>query len=455
MNSNQLGEKSVHRLLWELSIPAMLGMLSSAIFNVADRYFVGRIDPLALSGVGITMPIQIMQMAIVLLIGIGSSTLVSIRLGENRRQEAEEILFVAFKYIILLMAAFAAVFMLFKDQVLDLLHVSEAVYPYAEPYIVIMIVGGIVGIPGYCLNNSIRAIGKTKVSMLAILYSSLLNIVLDPLLIFVFDLGVAGAAIATVISQTAFTVFITGYFLYKRDLDIHLKLRRVPEEGRILKQIFINGSPSFYVQVLASFMNIYINSSFVRYGSDLDVAAITIIATIFSFYHMVVFGIVQGNQPIVGYNMGSRRYDRVAKAIEWSLLYSFVLSVLLFAVIQLYPQLLVGFFATDPELIAIASGGIRIYLLMLPLIGPQTIAAQYFQSASKPKLSSFLLLLRYGVIVVPLIILLAPRLGVFGIYLSNAVSDLVASAVAIFFITIELKQLGALRTQEKISGEGV
>ena len=446
---NQLGRKNVNRLLWELSIPAMMGMLSTAVFNVADRYFVGRIDPLALTGVGITMPIQLLQMALVLLIGTGSSALVSIRLGERRKREAEEILFLGLKYTFLSMVVFTMVFLLVKKPLFKLMYISEEVLPFASPYITVIVVGGIFGIPGYCINNSLRSIGKAKVSMLAVLYSSLLNIILDPIFIFALDMGVEGAAIATVISQTAFTVFMILYFYRNKALDIHLKLRRVSNELAITKEIFVIGSPSLYVQILASAMNMFINRNFVQYGSDLDVAAITIIATIFSFYHLLVYGFVQGNQPIVGYNWGSGQYDRVRSALWLSMVYSFIISLALFLVIQIWPELLVSIFTDDEGLPKIASKGIRIYLLMLPLIGPQTISTQYFQAVGKPKLAGILSLLRHGIVIIPAVWILAPIFGVKGIYYSNVLSDFVACSAALFFAMVEIKKLRELEMEQR------
>lgn len=442
--NNRLGEESINKLLWELSIPAILGMLSGAIFNVVDRIFVGRIDSLALTGVGITMPLQILQMALVLLIGVGSSTLVSIKLGEGKVDEAENILFLSFKYIVIAMAVFAIFFLAFQDSLLKMLSVSDQVMPYAKTYINILIIGAVFGIPGYCLNNSLRAIGKANISMKIILFSSLLNIILDPIFIFVLDMGIAGAAIATVISQTTLTVYVVLVFIKGSDFAIHLKLARVKNEKDLLMQILHNGAPSFFVQVLATFVSIFLNWSFLRYGTDLDIASVTIMSTIFSFYHMVVFGIVQGNQPICGFNWGARKYDRVAESLKLSLFYSFILSLILFAAIQIFPFMMIRLFTADSELIGISSKAIRIYLSMLPLVGLQTVSSQYFQSVRKPKLSSILSFLRYGVIVVPSVLILAPIIGVDGIYMSNAISDFVASAVAIGFIINEFKHLSRL-----------
>lgn len=442
--NNRLGEENINKLLWELSIPAILGMLSGAIFNIVDRIYVGMIDPLALAGVGITMPVQILHMSLVLLVGVGTSTLISIRLGEGKKDEAEEILFLALKYIVIAMILFAGFYIVFEDAILGMLSISEATMPYAKSYIEILIIGAIIGIPGYCLNNSLRAIGKARISMHIILFTSVLNIILDPIFIFVLDMGIAGAAIATVISQTVLTVYVIYMFVKGKDFAINLKFTKIHGEAKLFAQIMKNGSPSFLVQVLASLVSIFINWSFLNYGTDLDIASVTIMSTVFSFYHMIVFGIVQGNQPICGYNWGAKKYDRVAHSLRLSLIYSFVLSIFLFALIQFFPFILVRMFTNDSNLISLTSGAIRVYLSMLPLVGLQTISSQYFQAVGKPRLSSVLSFLRYGVIVVPSILIMAPAFGVDGIYMSNAVSDFIASVIAIGFIIAELKNLSRM-----------
>lgn len=445
--NERLATENIHRLLLSLTIPAILGMLSAAIFNIADRIFVGHIDPLALTAVGITMPIQILQMAVVFLVGIGSSTLISIRLGEGKKEEAEDILFLSFKYILLSMAVFAAAVLLFSKPLLHALSVSEAVLPYAKPYLIIIITGGIIGIPGYCLNNSLRSIGKADVTMRAVLFSSMLNIFLDPLFIFVFRLGIAGAAIATVLSQTALTLYITSYFIKEPSLMIRLKFKKIKNEAPLLLLILRQGSPSFFMQILATVSNLFINRSFVRYGTDLDVASITIILSIFSFYNMILYGLVQGSQPICGYNIGLERYDRVLETLRLSLTYAFLLSLGLFLAVEFIASSLVFPFTRDPALRNITAKGMGLYLIMLPLVGLQTISSQYFQAVGRPKISTFLSLLRYGVIMIPCTLLLAPKLGVLGIYLGNALSDFFASAVAISFIAAEIRRLQRKRKE--------
>ena len=446
-----LRTEKISKLLWKLSIPAILGMLSSAIFNIVDRIYVGKINSLALTAVGLTMPIQIIQMAFILLLGIGTSSLISIKLGEDKKEEAEDILYLALKYITIFLIAFAIIFMIFLDPILKLIAISEEVMPYAREYIVIIIVGSIIGIPGYCLNNSLRSIGRADISMKIIVITSIMNIILDPIFIFVFDMGIGGAAIATVISQTTLTVYVIYVFIKRSDFPIHLSRRKIQKEGSLLKTSLSMGLPSFYVQILAACMNLFLNNSLLYYGNDLDVAAVTIMSSLNSFYHMVVVGIVQANNSICGYNWGARLYGRVKKSLELALFNSFILSTLLFIVIMIFPQLLVTMFTDDPLLIKITSKEIRLYLCMLPLLGPQTVSSQYFQVVGKSKLSSILGFFRYGVIIIPAVLIFAPKLGVTGVYLSNAISDGIAGVIAIVYIVIELIKLKSLATNNNCS----
>lgn len=440
MNHN-LGTEKISKLLLQLSIPAILGMLSSAIFNIVDRIFVGMIDSTLLTAVGITMPIQIIQMAFVLLIGIGTSALVSIKLGQGKIKEAEGILWIALKYSILFLTGFAILFMLFIDEILAGLAISQEVLPHAKEYIIIVIIGSIIGIPGYCLNNSLRSIGKASTSMKIVIISSIVNIILDPIFIFVFDLGIGGAAIATVISQVVLTVYVIYAFMTRKDFMINLKIKKVEQERTLLFESLQMGLPSFLVQILAAVVSIFINNSLLEYGTDLDIASVTIMSTLFSFYNMVVVGIVQGNNAICGYNYGSKQYHRVRRSLLLAMIWSFALSFLVFLIIYVYPQLIVGLFTKEVELLQLTNKVIKYYLAMIPLVGLQTVASQYFQVVGKSRRSSMLAFLRYGVIIVPSILILAPRIGANGIYISNAISDGVASIIAICFIIFELKRL--------------
>ena len=280
--------------------------------------------------------------------------------------------------------------------------------------------------------------------MKIIVITSILNIILDPIFIFGFKLGIAGAAIATVISQTALTVYVIYAFVKREDFMIHLKKRKVKDEAALVKESLKIGLPSFYVQILAAIVSIFVNNSLLKYGTDLDIAAVTIMSSIFSFYNMVIFGIVQGNNAICGYNWGAKQYTRVRKSLELALFYSFLLSSLLYLVILLFPGLLVNIFTDDKSLIELTSTGMKFYLSMLPLIGLQTVSSQYYQVVGNAKRSSVLAFLRYGIIIIPAILILAPKLSVMGIYISNALSDGIASVVAIIYILAEIIKLKRL-----------
>lgn len=438
--NQDLESKKIPALLFQLSLPAITSMLISAVYNIVDRIFVEKISPLALSGVGITMPIQILQMAFVLLIGIGSSTLISIKLGEKKAHEAEVILHQAYKYIMISMALFSLIMIIFMNPILDILNVSKEVYPYAKDYIFIMVIGSIFGLPGFCLNNSLRAIGKASISMKIVVSSAVINILLDPLFIFTFNMGVKGAALATVISQTYVTVMVFWLFAKSKNFPINLKFI-MPVEKSFIKEIIQNGAPSFYMQIFATVVNIIFNRAVVQYGNDLYLAAMTIVQAVYSFYHMVVVGIVQGAQPIAGYNFGAKRYDRVRETLILTLGSAFVISISIFGIIQLYPSLLSGIFTSNQELLSLTNYSMKLYLFMLPLIGLHTVSSQYFQAVGKPKKASILSLLRYGLILIPLLFVLPHYLGIQGVFISNVISDFIASSVAIFFISKELYYL--------------
>ena len=258
------------------------------------------------------------------------------------------------------------------------------------------------------------------------------------------NLGIAGAAIATVISQTSLTIYIIYVFVKRKDFIINLKKRKVQNEACLMKESFRIGLPSFNVQILASIINLYINNSLLKFGSDLDIAAVTIMLSINSFYHMVIVGIVQGNNTICGYNWGAKKYGRVRKSLKLAILYSFLLSFLLYMVVLFCPQIMIKMFTNDLLLIQLTSTGMKYYLCMLPLIGLHTISSQYFQVVGKVKRSNVLAFLRYGIIIIPSILILAPQFGVIGIYISNALSDGIASIIAIAYIFGEIIKLKRL-----------
>ncbi len=446
MQDNKLATKKIAPLLWELSLPATVGMLSSAIYNIVDRIFIGRLDSLAMTGVGVTMPIQVLQMAFVLLLGVGASTTISIKLGQGKPEEAEGVLYTAFKYSLICLTLFSVFALLFLDGLFSLLSISAQAAPYAKAYIGVILLGSIISMPGYCINPALRAVGMAKASMRIIIVSSIINIILDPIFIFGFDMGIAGAALATVLSQLYVTVRVITIFIKGKNFPIRLHRKHSGTDKDYLPDILKNGSPSFNIQIFATVMNTLINKAIMAIGADTAIATVTIMSSIVSFYQMMINGISQGNQPICGFNYGAKQFGRVRESLRLSLLATFAISAVFWVAIFAFPTQLISIFTDDTELIATGSAAIPLYLMMLPAAGFHIIISQYFQTVERPRLATGLLFLRYGTVLLPCIYLLCYlfQLGINGIYLSNALSDGISCAVAICFVVVEFRKLKKL-----------
>ena len=444
MENHVLGTKPIPKLLLEMALPAMVAMGVNALYNFVDRLFVSKVNSLALAGVGISMPIQIMLMSFVLLIGVGASVLVSLNLGKNEKESSEKILANSATYLFITLSITSLLSLFFLDDFLKLMGTSKHILPYAHNYTKIILIGSPIGLLGFGLTHSLRAQGDSKFSMYVLVFSAILNVILDPIFIFVFKMGVSGAALATIISQIVPTLIILHYFCFNKKSILHLKTSNLIPDLKILKSIIENGFPIFVMQIVATFLNTFLNRSLSTYGGDLAISAMTIISSIFQTYHMIIVGIVQGNQPIVGYNFGANKYDRVSESLILSIKISTIISLVAWIGIFFFPKTLSLIFTKDPTLLEMTVYGMKVYLGAIPLIGFQLICSQYFQAVSLPKISTLLLLLRFGLLLFPLILILAPRFGVNGIWYSGLISDLIAFAVTLFFFIKEVKRLNML-----------
>ena len=428
--NKDLGNDKISKLLLDMSIPAILSMLVAAVYNIVDRIFIGRINPLGLTAIGITMPFQVVQMAFILLIGVGGSTLISIRYGEKKYDSAEKILYNSLLLIIISELIITILCIIFMNPIFDLLGVSKDVYGYARDYIWIILIGGVPGLTGYCLNNSVRSLGHAKESMIIVIVSSILNIILDALFIFVFEWGVRGAAIATVISQTTVTVFVLYFFIKAENIPIKLRKKNASLDMRVVWEIFHNGLPNFFMNLFGTIVNIILNRFIINFGGDYHMASVTIISSVSLFITMIIYGISQGAQPLIGYNFGANKYHRI--------------------VIVLYPELFIYPYTSDTRLLDITSHNIRIYLLGITFVGIHSIATTYFQSISRPKTSSILYILRYGGILIPLLYIVPKIMGINGVYLANALSDIISGAIALVFLYIDIHRLARDKMAQNI-----
>lgn len=443
--SRQLGEENVGKLLLKFSIPAITGMLVNALYNIVDTIYVGNgVGALAISGIAIAFPINNVIMAFGMLVGNGTSSLISIRLGQKRKEDAEQILGNAFILTIILSILLTIFGLTFLDEILVKFGATGDVLSYAKEYTNIILIGVIFQNLAFSLNHSIRASGSPKIAMLSMLIGAILNTILDPIFIYTFHMGVAGAAIATVISQAVSAVWVLSYFL-RGNSSIKLHRKNLMLRSSVVLSIFSIGVSPFAMQLASSVITIILNSSLLRYGGDIAVAAMGIISRITMLILMPIFGINQGVQPIIGFNYGAKKYNRVKHALKLAILFATSISTLGFIVVELFPGFLLSLFGkSNAELIEIGSHGIRIYLSMLPIIAFQIVSSNYFQAVGKPKHSMFLSLSRQVIVLIPLLLILPSIFKLNGVWLAGPTSDFVASVLTAIFIFIEIKHLDRL-----------
>lgn len=439
--NKDLASASIPKLLIEFSLPAIASMLVAAIYNMVDRAFVGRVSHLGLTAIGITMPIQVMQMAFLLLIGVGSSTLISIKYGENDLESAESLLANSLLLVVITELLLTILCIIFIDHIFNLLGVTPAVYKLAKDYIIIILLGGVPGLTGYCLNNTIRSIGRSKTSMNIVVVSSIINIILDYIFVIVLSYGVKGAAIATVISQTYVTFEVLRFFLRDETIPIKLSLEKMKFHLHSIKEIFINGLPNFYMQIFGTVVNIVLNRFIINLGGDYHLASVTIITSITLFFTMIIYGISQGAQPIIGYNYGARKYERSVETLKITTIFIFILSTVFLLFMEIFPSIFVGIFTNDYKLIELTSQIIRIYIVGLPFVALHSIATTYLQATKKPKESSILYILRFGGLLIPLLYIVPNFFGIMGVYISNALSEIISGLIAFIYIIVNIKSL--------------
>ncbi len=442
MNRSQsLGEEKISTLLWRFSLPAITGMVVNAFYNVIDSVFVGRgVGEIGLTAVTIAFPIMIVLMGLGMLVGVGAAAVVSLRIGEKKQQEAEKILGNAFTLSMMLAIGFSACILLFLDPILKILGAEPNVLPYARDFTRIIVLGSVFMYVGFGLNNIVRAEGNPRMAMSTTLISAGLNILLNPLFIFSFHLGVGGSALATVVSQGVSAVWILVYFLRGKSL-IKLRKANLVLDKAIVLSIFKIGMSPFLMQIASSATTILFNYTLLRYGGELAVASIGIINRIGMLMLMPIFGISQGLQPIIGYNYGAGSYSRVIKAMKIGIYAATLVSTIGFLLVQIFDKQIIMLFNDNPELIAMGSAAMRINLCMLPVIGFQIIGANYFQAVGKAGYAIVLSMSRQLILLIPLLLLLPTLLGIDGAWLASPISDFTAALLTGVFLFRELNKL--------------
>lgn len=441
-NSKQLETTSIPSLLLKFSIPAIIGMLVNASYNMIDRIFIGQgVGFLGIAGITIGFPFMILMMAFGMLIGLGTTALVSIRLGQKKDEEAELILGNGFVLLVGITLSLSLIGLVFLRPILVLFGASTEVLPYATQYLRIILWGGVFQSLGFGLNNVIRAEGNPRIAMATMLIAALLNIILDPIFIFVLDMGIQGAAIATVIAQAVAAIWVLSYFFSKHST---LKIRRenLTLSFPIVKNILAIGSAPFSMQVAASVLTLIMNRSLYIYGGDLAISTMGIVNSLAMMILMPIFGINQGAQPIIGYNYGAKKFDRVKEALKLAIIAATAIVILGFTVTRLIPNELVALFNNDDQdLINMGSHAITVFFVFLPLIGFQIVSANYFQAVGKPKQAMFLSLSRQVILLIPAVLILPKFFGLNGLFMAGPIADIGSSMLTGLFLYRELKNL--------------
>nr|WP_321295401.1 MATE family efflux transporter [uncultured Sphaerochaeta sp.] len=435
-HANPLGTEPIFKLLMRFSIPAIVGMMVNALYNVVDRIFIGNspsIGANGIAGITIAFPIMIILIALGVLFGIGGATLFSIRLGQKRNEEAEEALFTSF----ILLTGGGLVFLIlgqiFMPTILRMFGASEQVLPYASSYLRVILMGSVFAVTSMGLNHFIRADGNPKVAMLSMFLGAGTNIILDPIFIYVLDWGMAGAALATIISQSFSFIWVISYFLGKRS---RVKLRFAKHRIRlsVVRSIMTLGFPPFTLQIMSSILNVILNKTLILHGGDLGIAAMGIVHSLQTLLFMPVIGINQGVQPLISFNFGAKQYDRVKEAAKLGILSATAVILVGYAVTQLFPRTMVGMFNQDPALLNLGVYALRRWFLLTPLVGYQVIAGNFFQAIGKSKIALTLTLSRQGLFLIPAILLFAHFFGMQGILWSAPVADALSTVLtSVFF----------------------
>lgn len=443
MQTKSLGQDSITSLLIKYSVPAILGMMVNALYNVVDRIFIGNIPDvgnLAIAGMGVTLPIMTIILSFGMLIGIGSTANISIKLGEKNPKLAEKTL-AHTVFLCIVIGALITVFgLMFLEPTLKLFGASAQTIPYSKSYISIILMGSILNLGAFSLNSTMRADGSPKYAAFTMVAGAGTNIILDYIFIFIFGWGIQGAAIATVISQGISLSLIMFYYLGGRS-NMKIRFKGFRPDAQIIKMIFAIGVAPFSMQLAASFVQVIANNSLSTYGGDIAIAAFAIIGSINMMILMPVFGLNQGSQPIIGYNYGAKNLDRVKKTFIYGVIGSTVVTSLGWLMVYLIGPFLANLFTSDKELVELAVHGMRLFFMMLPGVGFVVLASGYFQSCGKAKTAMVLSLLRQALILGPFMYIFPKIWGLSGVWYAALWADALSIIITFFLIKREFKAM--------------
>ncbi len=436
-----LGTGNVWKLLLQYAIPSIIAMTAASLYNIIDSVFIGHgVGSLAISGLAITFPLMNLSAAFGAMVGVGSATLMSLRLGQKDYAMANNILGNVFTLNLILGLSYTVLIMLFLDPILIFFGASNVTLPYAHEYMMVILYGNVITHMYLGFNALLRAIGHPQKSMYLMLGSVLMNAVLTPFFIYSFGWGIKGAAWATIISQTIMLAWQMRFFSNKSSF-IHFTKGTFRLRKKIVSDALAIGLSPFLMNSVSCVIVIIINQGLIKYGSDLHVGAYGIINRVIFLFAMIVMGMNQGMQPIVGYNFGAKQTERVSKVLKYTLILATGVMTLGFIISEFLPTMVAAAFTNDQTLNELASTGLRLVALCLPLVGIQLVSVNFFQSIGMARLSIFMSLTRQVIFLIPGLIIIPRFIGVDGIWYSFPIADLLACLVAVYMLMVEYKKI--------------
>lgn len=435
-----LGTENIWQLLMRYAIPSVIAMTASSLYNITDSIFIGQgVGALAISGLAITFPLMNISAAFGSLVGVGASALMSLRLGQKDYTTANSILGNVFVLNLILGLIYTTLILIFLEPVLYFFGASSDTLPYARDFMVIISIGNIVTHMYLGLNALLRASGNPAKAMYATLFSVMINIILAPVFIFVFGWGIRGAALATVLAQTAMLMWQIRIFSDKTNM-IHLRKDTFRLKRKIVLDSMAIGLAPFLMNLTASGIVIIINQALIRNGGDLAVGAYGIINRLAALFVMIVLGLNMGIQPIAGYNFGAGQYDRVNRVLMLTIFLATAVTTIGFVIGVFFPRAVASLFTTDRELIDISVRGLRIVLVLFPVVGFQMVASTFFQSIGMAGKAIFMSLTRQVLFLLPMLLVLPTVFGVKGVWYSMPAADFLSGIVAVILLVAQYRK---------------
>lgn len=438
----ELGSAVIWRLLLKYSLPAVVGTVVMAVYNIIDSIVIGHAieDPNVVSGIAVTFPVMNLGTALGMLIGAGAATRVSIVMGQNNKRQAEIILGNSVQLTVFIGLAYISLFAIFITPILKLFGASPNSLPYAREFMLWILPGMVLMNLTFSYNNVMRATGYPGKAMYTNLLGAGLNVILAPLFLFGFKWGIKGAAIATDISMLVTAFFVMSHF-FKKDVTLHFVRGTFRLDWQVIKSILYIGMAPFLINVAGAAINAIVNNSLVHYGGDNAIAAVVVFNRFVTIFVMIVIGVCQGMQPILGYNYGSGRYDRLFSTLRLAIVTAVCVTSIGSLLGAFNPRVIASMFMTDEDQILCAINCLRITTITFWMVGFQIVGTNFFQSLGMAGKAVFLSLTRQIIFMIPMLLILPPRLGLDGVWGCYPICDFAAALITVVMLVVQIRKI--------------